>query len=129
MEENYPSLLERMQSSFIDLIFIILLMFIFSTALDYFIAVPNWVRISLFFLLFIAYEPFCTSLGFTFGNYIKGIRVRRYEDPNKRINLLQAIVRYPIKYALGWLSFVTIHSNREKRAIHDLIVGSVMIKL
>jgi hypothetical protein len=34
-----------------------------------------------------------------------------------------------VKVMLGWLSFLTIHTNTEKRAIHDLFIGSVMIKL
>ncbi|MES1198207.1 MAG: RDD family protein, partial [Chitinophagaceae bacterium] len=68
------------------------------------------------------------TLGFTLGNFIKGIRVRQYSNKVKRINIFQAILRYIFKIALGWLSFITIHSNPEKRAIHDFVSGSVMIK-
>jgi uncharacterized RDD family membrane protein YckC len=129
MEERYPSLVSRLQSSFIDLILIIILMFVFSTVLENFTAVPNWIRIALFVLLFVAYEPLCTSLGFTLGNFIIGIRVRKEENTSKRITIFQAIIRYIFKFALGWLSFVTIHGNPQKRAIHDIVAGSVMIKV
>ena len=79
--------------------------------------------------LFIAYEPICMTLGSTLGNYLKGIRVRKDSDSTKRINIFQAIIRYPVKVFLGWISFLTINSNPKRRAIHDLVSGSVMIKL
>jgi uncharacterized RDD family membrane protein YckC len=128
MEEKYPLLIERIQSAFVDAVFVIVLMFVFANILDGFNDVPDWVRVLLFVLLFIAYEPLCMTLGCTMGNYIKGIRVRKSFDTTKRINFPQAIVRYMIKLLLGWISFVTIHSNPKRKAIHDLAIGSVMIK-
>jgi uncharacterized RDD family membrane protein YckC len=129
MEEKYPQLSERIQSTFIDMILIIILMFVFANILERFDNVPDWVRIGMFAGLFIAYEPFCMTLGSTLGNYLKGIRVRKNSDSTKRINIFQAIVRYPVKVFLGWISFLTISSNPKRRAIHDLVSGSVMIKL
>ncbi|HYC28596.1 MAG TPA: RDD family protein, partial [Chitinophagaceae bacterium] len=64
----------------------------------------------------------------TIGNLIKGIRVRRVNDVQRPINIFQAFIRYITKTLLGWLSFITIHSNRDKRAIHDLAAGSVMVR-
>lgn len=129
MEEKYPSLVERLQSTFIDTIIIIILMVVFSNILDSFNNVPEWVRILLFAFLFVIYEPLFMTFGCTIGNYVKGIRVRKNEDIYKKINIGQAILRYPIKLSLGWISFLTINSNLQKRAIHDLASGSVMIKL
>ena len=129
MEEKYPPLPDRIQSTFIDTILIIILMAIFASFLDKFENLPDWIRIVMFVALFIAYEPLCMTLGATLGNYIKGIRVRKISDTSKRINILQAIIRYPVKVVLGWISFLTINSNPKRRAIHDLVSGSVMIKL
>ncbi|ANH83603.1 hypothetical protein A8C56_00315 [Niabella ginsenosidivorans] len=128
MEKRYPQLIDRIQSTFIDTFFIIILMFVFAGILDRYERVPDWVRIVLFIALIIAYEPLCTTLGFTLGNYIKGIRVRKNSDETKRIGLLQALIRYPVKLFLGWISFLTIGTNPKKRAIHDIASGSVMIK-
>lgn len=128
-QTEYPLLGDRVQSSFIDLILIIILMFVFASVLDRYENVPDWVRIVLFVGLWAVYEPVCTSLGCTVGNYAKGIRVRQHESITKRINIFQALLRYVLKMGLGWLSFVTIHSNTERRAIHDFAVGSVMIKV
>jgi len=129
MEEKYPQLTERVQSTFIDTILIIILMFAFASILEKFDNVPDWVRVIMFAGLFIAYEPLCMTFGFTLGNYLKGIRVRKNTDLTKRINIFQAIIRYPVKVLLGWISFLTISSNTRRRAIHDLVSGSVMIKL
>jgi uncharacterized RDD family membrane protein YckC len=125
----YPLLTDRVQSSFIDGIFLIILMFVFSTILDKFENVPDGVRIVLFTGLWIVYEPLCTTLGFTLGNYIKGIRVRQHTEVTRRINFFQALVRYVLKVILGWISFLTIHSNSERRAIHDFVSGSIMIAI
>ena len=126
---KYPLLGDRIQSTFIDTLLIIVLMFVFASILDRYENVPDWIRIALFFGLFGIYEPVCTSLGCTLGNYIKKIRVRRYNDTSKRINIFQALIRYIFKILLGWISFLTIHSNAQRRAIHDLVAGSVMIKI
>jgi len=129
MEEKYPELKDRIQSTFIDTVLIIILIFLFSTILEKFENAPDWVRIALFAGLFIVYEPVCMTLGCTLGNYLKGIRVRKDSDTTERINIIQALIRYPIKIFLGWISFLTINSNPKRRAIHDLVSGSVMIKL
>ena len=126
---EYPLLGDRVQSTFIDTILIVILMFVLASVLDRYGDVPTWIRIVLFIGLWGMYEPLCTTLGATLGNYIKGIRVRKVGSNSKRVNFLQAVARYLLKLTLGWISFLTIHSNKERRAIHDLAVGSVMIKI
>lgn len=129
MNEQYPDLKDRIQSTFIDAILLVILMIVFAAVLDKYENVPDWVRIAIFVGLFVVYEPLFMALGCTLGNYMKGIRVRKHTDATKKINILQAIIRYPIKFGLGWLSFLTIGSNPQRRAIHDMAAGSVMIKL
>jgi uncharacterized RDD family membrane protein YckC len=129
MPEKYPSLTDRIQSLFIDMVLIIALMFLFSNILERYNHVPDWVRIALFAGLFVIYEPLAMATGCTRGNFIKGIRVRKNAESSRRINILQAFLRYPVKILLGWISFLTINSNPKRRAIHDLVSGTVMIKL
>jgi len=128
MNEQYPDLKDRIQSAFIDLILMIVLMIVFASIIDKYENVPDWVRMALVGF-FIVYEPLFMTLGCTLGNLIKGIRVRKHSDSTKKINILQAIIRYPIKFLLGWLSYITIGSSPKRRAIHDMVAGSVMIKL
>jgi len=127
-QTEYPLLSDRVQSTFIDTIVIVVLMFVFASWLDRYDNAPDWIRIALFFGLWAIYEPLAISLGGTIGNYLKGIRVRNHEATEKKINFFQAFLRYLLKITLGWISFLTIHTNKEKRAIHDLAAGSVMIK-
>lgn len=125
---EYPTLSDRVQSTFIDTIFIVILMFISASFLDRYEHAPDWLRIALFFVIWAIYEPLCTTLGFTLGNLIKGIRVRKANNTSRKINFFQAFIRYLIKISLGWISFLTMHSNKQKRAIHDFAAGSVMVK-
>jgi uncharacterized RDD family membrane protein YckC len=129
MNNEYPELSTRVQSTFIDTLFIVVLMFLFSSILDRIQDPPEWLHITMFVGIWVLYEPLCTTLGCTIGNYLKGIRVRRVGDHSKKINFIQALLRYAVKVFLGWLSFLTIHQNTERRAIHDLAAGSVMVNV
>jgi uncharacterized RDD family membrane protein YckC len=129
MKSQYPSLSNRFQSILIDTIFILILMFVFVSVLGHFEKLSNRIKILIFFGIWGIYEPLCMTLGFTLGNYLKKIRVRRVSNINKRINFFQAFIRYVVKVLFGWVSFFTIHTNKERRAIHDIIAGSVMIKI
>jgi uncharacterized RDD family membrane protein YckC len=126
MQVQYPSLLARVQSSFIDGILLLISILTFVSIGDKY-HLPESIKI-VFIILLVAYEPICMSLGCTLGNFVKGIRVRNHQDTTKRISILPAILRYIVKIALGWISFLTIHSDDKRRAIHDMAAGSVMIK-
>lgn len=126
--EEYPLLVDRVQSMFIDVVFIIIMMFVITAVLDRFGDPPDWVRIVLFFGLWAIYEPLCITLGCTIGQYIKGLRVKDFERPSGRIGFPRAFVRYVIKTLLGWISFLSVHTNKERRAIHDYVSGSVMLR-
>ncbi len=128
MEEKYPFMLERIQSILIDSVLIVACMIIFSDILSGFKNVPDWLRAILLISLFL-YEPIATTFGGTIGNNIKGIRVRKDSDDTKQINIFQALIRYLFKLLFGWLSFITIFSSSKKRAIHDILSGTVMIKV
>jgi len=129
MNENYPLLRARVQSSVIDLVFIIILMYLFTHLFAFFENVPDEVRLGAFLFLFVGYEPICTALGATLGHYLSRIRVRKFSDTSQRINFLQSCIRYPIKVALGMYAYLSISRNPQRRAIHDLAAGSVMIKV
>ena len=125
-EDLYPSLLKRFQSAAIDgtlLLFLLLGFYQLCDAFD----VPTWLRVA-FMASLPLYEPLCMTFGCTLGNYVVGIRVRQDGDYRRRINIVQAVFRYFFKLLLGWLSFLTIHANLRKRAMHDMMTGTVMIR-
>ena len=75
------------------------------------------------------YEPICTAFDATIGNHKMNIRVRKVSNESKRINIFQAIIRFFFKFVLGWLSFITIFLSPKSRTLHDIICGSIMIKV
>jgi uncharacterized RDD family membrane protein YckC len=129
MLQKYPELKKRVQSTMIDTVSIVFLSLVFANIFDKFDYVLVDVRIIIFMGIIFGYEPLCTTFGATLGNYLTGIRVRKNTDSTKRINIVQAFIRYPFKLALSWVSFLTVSTNAKRRAIHDIVSGSVMIKL
>jgi uncharacterized RDD family membrane protein YckC len=131
MEPRYPDLKTRIQSTFIDGILMVSLMFLVAWVFDKSGQEEEengWIKAVIFIGIWCVYEPLSMTLGSTLGNYLMKIRVKKYNNTGKRINLLQAFVRVIFKVALGWVSFITIHTNDERRAIHDIVAGSVMME-
>ena len=127
MEREYPTILERIKSTTIDTIIIIAFMYLASEVLSSFENVPDYVRMILFAGILL-YEPICTVFGATIGNDKMEIRVRSSSDHSKKINFFQAIIRFILKFSLGWLSFITFFFSKKSRTIHDYFSGSVMIR-
>lgn len=132
MEKEYPELKTRIQSAFIDGIFMVILMFAAAWILDK-VGIGDqeengWIKAVIFVSIWGIYEPLSTTLGATLGNYLMKIRVRKVNANEKRLNIFQAFIRFAFKSLLGWLSFLTIHFDKERRAIHDHICGSVMLE-
>ena len=124
----YPSLLTRMKSNAVDGIALLIGTFIIAALLKNVEGIADWLRDTLLFGLWGVYEPLCTALGGTLGNYVMNTRVRCRENEAKTINIFQAYVRFGTKLIFGWLCFVTMNTNDQKRAIHDFTAGSVVIE-
>jgi uncharacterized RDD family membrane protein YckC len=75
--------------------------------------------------LFACYEPLLTSFFCTIGQAIMGFRVRKVAGG--RISVVQAYVRVIVKYLLGMLSFLTMPARADRRAIHDLAAGTIVV--
>jgi len=128
VDREYPSLSQRILSTVVDQILILVLMLVIAAALDVFHP-PDWLRVALFFGIWGVYEPVCMTRGCTLGNYVIGLRARQFQDDTKKVSIIQAYVRYIVKVLLGWLSFLTINTNKQRRAIHDIAASTVMIKV
>jgi predicted membrane protein len=122
----YPSLVRRYKALFIDsMLILITLVTIMVLVQDS--EFRTTVMVSAASIILLTYEPFLTSFSKTFGQRLMKIRVGKRENPSQRINLLNAYIRWFTKGLLGWISFVTIHFNRQRRAIHDIASDSVVI--
>lgn len=124
----YPDLIERIKAVFVDMLVLIFLMFMFSTVFSYFEYVPNEVRMGAFVFIFLLYDPIFTSLlGGTIGHMIIGIRVKKGTNQEQNLNFFAALLRFLCKSALGWISLLTVSSHKEKKAIHDSVVNSIVV--
>ena len=128
VETEYPTLLRRVQSSAINAVVILSAMVIFSQIADQLENFPTFLRVA-FITAILLYEPLCVALGCTIGHYLMKLRVRKNDHETQQIGFLMSVVRYVVKFFLGLISFLTVHSNPRRRAIHDMVAGSVMIKL
>ena len=128
-EMKYGTLLNRVKAAIIDFLIIMGLVLSVSTILSKFGNVPDFVRVILFILIFILYDPIFTStIGATIGHLFLGLRVRRSNDEDRKIIFPIAIVRFILKALLGWISLLTITVIKKKKAIHDLVAGSVVLQ-
>jgi len=127
-EENYPGVFERVKAIMTDGIVIVVFMFLVSYIFSLFESVPDNARIIAFVFIFLLYDPIFTSLfGGTIGHMIIGIRVKRESNEQKNILFPLAIPRYILKVLLGWVSLLTVSGNEKRKAIHDFLVGSVVV--
>lgn len=78
-------------------------------------------------LALLLYEPLLTTYACTLGQALMRIRVRT-PDGLKRIGLAQAFGRMIVKYLLGMISFLTVPARKDRRAIHDLSSGTIVIE-
>ena len=80
-----------------------------------------------FAFIFILYDPLMVSLfGSTIGHRMSNLKVQRL-DSGEKINLGLAIIRFLIKATLGWISFFTVSTNKNRQAIHDSIINSIVV--
>ena len=128
-EMKYATLLKRVKAAIVDFLVLMGLGLSVSTILSKFENVPDFVRIILFILIFILYDPIFTStIGATIGHLFLGLRVRRSNNEDKKIIFPIAIVRFILKALLGWISLLSIAVIKKKKAIHDLVAGSVVLQ-
>ncbi|WP_321289561.1 RDD family protein [uncultured Sunxiuqinia sp.] len=126
--QNYPGVSTRVKAVVTDSIILVIFIVGATYLFESFDNVPDFARIVAFIFIFLLYDPLLTStLGGTIGHIIFGIRVKRETNQDKNILFPLAIIRYLVKVLLGWISLLTISGNKKGKAIHDIIVKSVVI--
>jgi uncharacterized RDD family membrane protein YckC len=124
----YPLLVERVKALMVDGFVLIAGIVLAGISIGSFENTPAYVRGAVFIFLFFLYEPVLVSIrGGTIGHSAMGLKVKSHADRNKNMFLLFSIFRSAIKWLLGWLSFLTMISNKERRAIHDLASNSIVL--
>lgn len=129
MNRNYAVLPDRVKAAIIDSLLLIGFMYAASELLALFEAVPTYVRIIVAVFIFLLYDPIFTSYyGGTVGHSFSGIEVKREVDTDRNISFPAAVLRFIFKALLGWISLLTVTAHEKKRAIHDLVAGSVVLE-
>ena len=126
--DAYPPLSRRYVASIVDGLVVLVGMIVVASLFE---DAPPWltpVRAALFVALWVGYEPVCTAFAATVGQRLFGFRVRRASDPERRIGLPAAMLRYATKLLFGVLSFMTMGFTHRQRALHDLVSGSVVLR-
>lgn len=124
-ETEYPSLLKRVQATFVDQIIAFLLLVLF-------IVIANNINEDLIalkvaaFVLGFSYEPLMIFKSRTIVQRMTGTKVE-WANPNYSLKLLALYKRHVLKILLGWVSLLTVSFNKRKRAIHDIAAGTVVV--
>ena len=127
-ENNYPGVFDRVKAIVIDGIVMIVFLFVFSYVFSLFENVSDYVRIIAFVFIFFLYDPLFTSIfGGTIGHMMIGIRVKREKNEQKNILFPLAIIRFVVKAFLGIISLLTVLNNYKRKAIHDYLIGSIVV--
>jgi uncharacterized RDD family membrane protein YckC len=123
-----PSIKTRYFSTFIDILVILGISLGISYLFEKIGEVPNYVRAIAFIVVFILYEPLLVSFGATIGQLLLDIRVKSFKNPQRKLPIVLAAVRTLCKVFLGWISFITVTFNLNRRAIHDFASNSIVIE-
>ncbi|GAB5399937.1 MAG: hypothetical protein Aureis2KO_15220 [Aureisphaera sp.] len=126
---TYANLPSRVKAAFIDAVVLIGAMYAITELFNLFGEIPTWLRILAWVSIFILYEPLLVSIyGGTMGHSYSKITVRREADSEKKIGFVMAVLRFVVKFFLGWISLLTVTGTEKKQAIHDHIVKSVVLE-
>lgn len=125
---QFPSLVTRIKALFIDGVIVLAIFTVTSLGIDAFGDIPDFAKGAIAIFMFYLYDPLLTHFtGSTLGHKVMNLKVRRYEEPEKRISLGHAFLRFIAKGGLGWISFLTVTGDKRKRAIHDFASGSIIM--
>lgn len=124
----YPGVTDRIKAMLADSVILVIQMAIAAYSFSMFEYVPELVKKIAFIFIFLLYDPLFTSIfGGTIGHMMFGLRVKREHNLRKNILFPIAIARYVIKAVLGWISLLTVMSNKKRKAIHDYVTGSIVV--
>jgi uncharacterized RDD family membrane protein YckC len=121
---QYPSLFRRYLASTIDVVTILFMFYLFAQSPLY---DPHKQTSTTWpLLLFVVYEPVLNRYATTVGQLLLRFRVRTIAG-HCRVPLWRGLVRVVSKYLLGIFSFVLMPIQKQRRALHDMISGTIVI--
>jgi len=124
---QFPSLRQRVQATFVDSL---IPLFVAMMLVGLVPGIAEWPPMGKLLLVAVCYlyEPILSSVSLTVGQHLTGTRIRRYQAHDQRLSFGAAYGRFLTKVFLGWFSYLFIHFNPERRALHDLVAGTVVLR-
>jgi uncharacterized RDD family membrane protein YckC len=77
-------------------------------------------------LLLVVYEPVLNRYAITVGQLLLRFRARTLAG-HRRVPLWRGFVRVMSKYLLGIFSFVLMPIQEQRRALHDIVSGTIVL--
>lgn len=125
---EHPTVVRRYFSTFIDYMLIFAVMAL-AGAMPLGDEVIMVIRSVILALGFLVYEPVMSSRYCTVGQWLLRVRVRVDGDASARISIVRSYARYAVKLFLGTVSLFTVPFSRRQKAIHDMVIKSMMIRV
>ena len=129
MKHHYANVFPRVKAAFIDTLVMVAFLYASSEILTLFGDVPNYVKIVIAVCIFVLYDPiFVSQFGQTIGHSRLNLTIKKESDEEQNISFVNALIRFLLKFFLGWLSLLTVSGSEKHQAIHDSVVNSVVIE-
>ena len=124
--EWLPRLPRRYAATVVDGLLILAAMIVPTVVLPSDAVLIRGLRFAIAAGALLVYEPLCTGHFATLGQWVAGVRVRRF-DTGVKIGVLRAYGRILVKAPLGFISFFSLPFTVGRRALHDMATGSIVI--
>lgn len=124
-KRGYPTLVKRVQSTFIDGMLAFLIFCILCLVANLIDENSAMLKITAF-IVAMSYEPIAIINSQTLGQRIAGISVLPIRG-NRRLSIKIAYLRSISKLTFEWISFIVMFSNEKRRAIHDFASSTVVV--
>lgn len=122
----FPTIGRRANALLIDLVLWAAIFFLGGWALSS-VDLPPAVRIGTPLVLLFVLEPLLVTMrGITVGHHLMGLRIQK-SATGERLNIVEATLRFFVKVFFGWVSLVSVLISNRHQALHDLMVGSVVV--
>ena len=123
---HYANFSRRIQAVILDS-FILAFLFLITAYILSTVPLHSYVKIGIISALLLFLEPLLVSFtGASLGHHAKQIRIQNAAT-GKNLSIITALIRFVVKSLLGWLSVLLIFTTKRHQALHDKLVGSVVV--
>lgn len=123
----YPRLIRRVRAILIDSVFLLGVVLLWWITLPFVAERDPYIKVALpLILMFILESCMVAFTGGTPGHHIMGIKIVNARN-GSYIGVARSLVRALFRTLLGWLSFIIALTSKRHQALHDLLVGTVVV--